>query len=181
MQKSLLRGGCLCVRHRVYGRHLGRDKNQRQALFKSLVRSLFTYGTIETSETKVKAIKGLVDKLINLAKNKNTQHMIQSFFTTKALRERIIKEVAPKLSDRQSGYTSTIRVGSRAGDNAMVVRMSLINNEKLKPFEKKSSALSTQSSDKKQAKAKEATSKESKPAKKPVQVTKKEGRKTKKS
>ena len=148
------------MRHRVYGRHLGRTKNERQALFKSLVQSLFTYGTIETTDSKVKSIKGLVDKLINLAKNKNTQHMIQSFFTTKSLQERIIKEVAPKLSDRQSGYTSTVRIGNRAGDNTMVVRMSLINNEQLKPFEKK--VVEKKSSDKK-PEAKAAVTKAPKP------------------
>ena len=51
------------MRHRVYGKHLGRDKDQRTTLFKGLVRSLFIHGTIQTSEAKAKAIKGLVDKV----------------------------------------------------------------------------------------------------------------------
>ena len=58
------------MRHRVYGKHLGRNKDQRKLLFKGLIYSLFSYGTIQTSEAKSKAIKGMVDKVIGLAKDK---------------------------------------------------------------------------------------------------------------
>jgi len=90
------------VRHRIYGKHLGRDKDTRDTLFKGLIQALFTHGTIETTEAKAKAIKGLVDKVINLAKN-----------------EKIY-------GNRTSGYTSLVKLGKRLGDQAMMVRMSLI-------------------------------------------------------
>jgi len=125
------------VRHRVYGKKLGMDKNERTALFKSLVQELVLHGTITTTESKVKAIKGLVDKIINLAKNKNTQRLLQVYFSNKALQERLIKEIAPSLENRVSGYTSTMRMGVREGDRTTVVKMSIIGNERLKPLEKK--------------------------------------------
>lgn len=121
------------MRHRVYGKKLGRSKNQRSGLFKSLVQSLFTYGTIETSEAKAKAIKGMVDKIINLAKNKNSQRLLQTYFSNKLLQERLVKEIAPKFGNRVSGYTSLVRLGTRAGDRSLMIRMSLIGSEKLKP------------------------------------------------
>ena len=124
------------MRHRVYGRKLNRNKNQRSRLFKSLVSSLFTFGTITTSEAKAKAIKGMVDKIINLAKSKNSKQLLLSYFANKALEERLIKEIAPKLGNRNSGYTSLIRVGTQSGDQSMAVKMSLIGAEQLKPFEK---------------------------------------------
>ncbi len=124
------------MRHRVYGKKLGRNKNERTALFKSLVQSLFTYGTIETSEQKAKAVKGLVDKVINLAKSKNTQRLLQSYLINKNLQERLIKEIAPKLDDRISGYTTMLRLGERAGDRSTRVKISLIHSEELKPLEK---------------------------------------------
>lgn len=124
------------MRHNVYGKKLGRNKNERTALFKSLVHSLFSYGTIETSESKAKAVKGLVDKIINLAKNKNTQHLLQTYLVSKDLQQRLIKEIAPKLSDRVSGYITMLRIGTRAGDRSTMVRVSLIHNEQLKPIEK---------------------------------------------
>ena len=126
------------MRHRVYGKHLGRNKDQRKALFKGLIYSLLSHGTIQTSEVKAKAIKGLVDKVINLAKDKNTQGQVQSFVNDKPLRERLIKEIIPQLGKRTSGYSSVVKLGARLGDQTMMVRMSLIGAEQLKPIEKES-------------------------------------------
>ena len=124
------------MRHRVYGKHLGRNKDERDTLFKGLLKSLLTYGTIQTSEAKAKAIKGLVDKVINFSKDKKRQHLLQSFLIDKNLRDRLIKEIVPKISNRNSGYTSLVRLGSRFGDQTMMVKMSLIGAEELKPLEK---------------------------------------------
>ena len=97
--------------------------------------ALFSHGTIQTSETKAKAIKGLVDKVINFAKEKNI-HNLQSYISDKSLRERLVKEVAPKLGARNSGYTKLIRIGTRVGDQTNMVRMSLIESEEMKPISK---------------------------------------------
>lgn len=86
------------MRHRVYGKKLGRNKDERSALFKGLVQQLLLHGTITTSKARAKAIKGLVDKTINLTKNKGT---------------------------RKSGYTQLVRLGTRLGDQTMMVKMSL--------------------------------------------------------
>lgn len=112
------------MRHRVYGKHLGRDKDQRSLLFKGLVQAIFTHGTITTTEDKAKAIKGLIDKTINQAKNKQ-------FFQLG-----LTKEILPKLASRTSGYTSMVKMGRRLGDQAMRVRLSLIGAENIKPITK---------------------------------------------
>lgn len=126
------------MRHSVYGKHLGRNKNERTALFKSLVQDLLIHSSIETTETKAKAVKGLVDKIINQAKSKESRRLLQSFLTNKSLREKLIKEVVPNLKDRNSGYTSVVKLGLRKGDNAMMVRMSLLTEEvKVKSEESK--------------------------------------------
>lgn len=124
------------MRHRVYGKHLGRNKDQRDNLFRGLVQALLTHGTIRTSETKAKAIKPLIDKIINSAKDKQ-KNQLQSFLTDKNLQDRLVKEIIPKLGSRTSGYTATIRMGTRPGDQTTMVRMSLVGTEKLKPIEKK--------------------------------------------
>ncbi|MBU1000586.1 50S ribosomal protein L17 [Patescibacteria group bacterium] len=129
------------MRHRVYGKHLGRNKNERKALFKGLVRSLLSYGTIRTSEVKAKAIKGLVDKIINSVKSNTKQNrLVDSFVDNKDLCERLIKEIVPKLGSRTSGFTRTVRMGTRMGDQTTIVKMSLIGAEDLKPIEKGSKA-----------------------------------------
>lgn len=123
------------MRHRVYGKHLGRNKDERRSLFNGLVRSLFSYGTIQTSEVKAKAIKGLVDKIINAAKDK-TSGQLQSLINEKGIRERLVKEIVPKLGARTSGYSSMVKIGARSGDQTMMVKLSLIGAEELEPIKK---------------------------------------------
>ncbi|MBI2599859.1 50S ribosomal protein L17 [Candidatus Daviesbacteria bacterium] len=177
------------MRHRVYGRKLGRNKNERQGLFKSLVQSLLTYGTITTSETKAKAIKGMVDRIISLAKkeqvvanrNKNTQYLLQSYLANKDLRERLVKEIVPKLENRISGFTTLVRIGTRKGDQATLVKMSIIGSENLKPIKKESGVESQESGEKVEKKVLKKT--QTKPKKvaakrKPVKITKRGSKKS---
>jgi large subunit ribosomal protein L17 len=137
------------VRHNVYGKKLGRDKNERTALFKSLVQALVVSEKIQTTQAKAKAIKGLVDRIINDAKIKPTQHLVNQFFNNKKISEKLISDLAPRLKGRTSGYTSVVKLGRRMGDDAMVVQMSLLLE---------SSAVSRQPSDKSQKVGKEMTS-----------------------
>lgn len=125
------------MRHRVYGKHLGRDRNQRSALFKNLVRSLILWEKIETTESKAKAVKGFVDKLINAAKSPDTRRLISQFLIDKKTQEKLIKELVPKLFGRTSGYTSITRLGQRMGDGAMMVQMRLLVEEASRGVSKK--------------------------------------------
>lgn len=117
------------MRHKVYGKRLGRDKNARNALFKNLVRSLVLWEKIETTEAKAKAVKGLVDKLINSAKTPNTRRLVSQFLIDKKAQEKLIKDLSPRLGSRNCGYTSVIKLGKRLGDRAMMVEMRLLTEE----------------------------------------------------
>ncbi len=117
------------MRHSVYGKKLSRNKNQRTALFKSLVQSLIISGSIQTTETKAKSIKGLVDKIINQAKSPNTQRLVSQFLIQKKVQDKLFNEVVPALSSRNSGYTSVVKMGRRLGDGAPIVKMSLLLEE----------------------------------------------------
>lgn len=121
------------MRHSIYGKHLGRDKNQRTALFRGLVRSLILYGHIHTTETKAKAIKGLFDKLVTASK-KDTEagkRVVQSFLPQKAINQRLLNDIAPKFKDRNSGFTKTVKLGRRLGDQAMMVEMKIVDSNKV--------------------------------------------------
>lgn len=48
-------------------RKLGRPTDQRKAILKNLVTSLIQYGRIETTETRAKEVRDIVEKLITLA------------------------------------------------------------------------------------------------------------------
>lgn len=123
------------MRHRVYGKHLGRDKNQRTALFRGLIRSLFLQGSLTTTNTKAKSIKGLVDRLITKSKNKSeaSKRVITSIISQPEVINKLIQEIGPRYKERQSGFTQVVRLGKRMGDGAMMVRMNLIEEEQIKP------------------------------------------------
>lgn len=114
------------MRHNIYGKKLSRDKNQRTALFKSLVRSLILSERIQTTQAKAQAIKGLVDKLIKQAKSSNTQRLVSQFITDKTVYNKLINDLVPRMESRNSGYTSVVKLGFRQGDGAAIVQMSLL-------------------------------------------------------
>lgn len=119
------------MRHRVYGKHLSRDTHERTALFKNLVQSLIMSEQIQTTQAKAKAISGLVDKLVNQAKTPQAIKLFDQFSNQKKIGEKLIKEIAPRFSDRNSGYTSIVKLGKRLGDGAMLVRMSFVEGVKV--------------------------------------------------
>jgi large subunit ribosomal protein L17 len=111
------------MRKNVFGRQFSRDTNQRKSLFKSLLSSLILDESIKTTLEKAKAIKGDADKLINMAKRGDARLATQFLQRTLGIQavEKIIKELAPRLKDRTSGYTRIIKLGRRFSDNAPMV------------------------------------------------------------
>jgi large subunit ribosomal protein L17 len=127
------------MRKNVFGRQFSRDTNERKSLFKSLISSLILQESIKTTVEKAKAIKGDVDKIINMAKKR--KGALAKQFLQKSLgkseMEKVIKDLAPRLKGRTSGYTRIIKLGRRFSDNAAMVVMEWVvkpeaKNEELK-------------------------------------------------
>lgn len=114
------------MRHKVYGRKLGRNKNERATLFRNLIRSLILSGQIETTQAKAKAIKGLVDKLITQAKSPSTKNLVSQFLMDKKIASKLVDDLVPQFQNRHSGYASIVKVGKRVGDDATLVSVRLL-------------------------------------------------------
>jgi len=122
------------MRKNVFGRQFSRDTNERKSLFKSLISSLILRESIKTTSEKAKAIKGDVDKLINKAKRGNEKlatQFLQRSLGIEAM-TKVIKELAPRLKDRTSGYTRIIKIGRRFSDNAEMVVMEWVVKKEVK-------------------------------------------------
>lgn len=126
------------MRHRVAGKKFSRTHNQRKALFKNLINSLIIHGAIKTTEIKAKAIRGLVDKLITRGKTGTLQarRLIGAFLQNKKVVEKIVDELGPIFKNRKGGFTRIIRLGQRGGDNAMMVRLELVEKPVVAPVKK---------------------------------------------
>jgi large subunit ribosomal protein L17 len=119
------------MKKRVFGRKLKRDVNERKALFASLISSLVLHGRIKTTEAKAKAIKPTVEKLITKAKNKGKmarKHLLR--FLSPRIVDKIIKNIAPRYAKRPGGYTRIIKLGERLKDNAKMVIMEFVEEDK---------------------------------------------------
>lgn len=158
------------MRKNVFGRRFKRDKNERRAMFKSLMSSLVLEGRIKTTEAKAKAIKGEVDKLITKARKEVllAKKLLGQKLHPEAI-EKLIKEVAPRFAKRQGGYTRIIKLERRVGDNAQVVLMEWVEGENLP---------AVQEAKKEPVKSKEKKEKAVKAPKVKKAVVKKETKKT---
>ena len=112
------------MKKNVFGRKFKRDKNERKALFKSLMSALVMSERIQTTEAKAKAIRPEIEKLVTKAKQGgNAAKLVIEKSLTRPAYDKIIKEIAPRFDKRQGGYTRLIKLGERFGDDAPVVVM----------------------------------------------------------
>lgn len=110
------------MKKHIFGKKLGRDKDERKALFKSLMSSLILSEKIQTTEAKAKAIRPEIEKLVTKAKkgSNSAKRVLEKSLTREAF-EKIIKEIAPSFENKQGGYTRLVKLGKRLGDNTSIV------------------------------------------------------------
>lgn len=125
------------MRHRISGRVLGRDSGHRKALFRNLIKDLFTYERIETTEAKARAIRSDAEKLITKAKRGvadggnrvHAQRQVVAYLNDKDIAKKVFDDFAPRYADRNGGYTRMVKIGQRQGDAAKMVVLELVDSE----------------------------------------------------
>lgn len=122
-------------RHGYKGRKFGRERDQREALIKGLADSLIQHESIETTLPKAKEIVPYVEKLITKAKkgDLHNRRLIIASLHTKESANKLVDEIAPKLSGRVSGHLRVERTRVRRGDNAQLARVSFVDDLKEAP------------------------------------------------
>ena len=117
------------MRHRNAGFKLGRITQHRWALFRNLLVALFRHERIETTEAKAKAVRGLAEHMITLAKRDNlhARRQVLAMVPDTGVVGELFRTIAPRFGDRNGGYTRIIRAGYRAGDNAPMVLLELVD------------------------------------------------------
>ncbi len=109
------------MRHGNHKYKLGVKPQHRKALVQNLCIELITHGKIKTTETKAKAIKPFVEKLVTLAKNDTIANRRLAFtkLNNKEAVATLFTTVAPKFKQRPGGYTRLLKIAEgRLGDGA---------------------------------------------------------------
>lgn len=119
------------MRHRKGGFKLGRNTSHRRALLRNLVTSIIEHDRIETTLTKAKAARPLVEKMITLGKNGSVHARRQAlaYLMTPDAVDRLFAIVAPRYETRNGGYSRILRAGPRKGDSAEVAIIELLGAE----------------------------------------------------
>lgn len=131
------------MRHGNKINKLSRTASHRKAMLQNMACSLIKHKNINTTVAKAKALRKFVEPLITRSKN-DTQHnrrMAFNYLQDKHAVKELFTEVADKVGDRPGGYTRVLKLGLRAGDNAEMAMIELIDfNEFYEPKKKKSSS-----------------------------------------
>lgn len=119
------------------GPRLGGGPAHERLLLSNLAASLFTYGRIETTETKAKRLRPVAERLITFAKrgDLHARRRALSILRDKTVVHVLFTEIAPQVEGRDGGYTRIIKTGYRKGDNAPLAVIELV----LEPVKKKAS------------------------------------------
>lgn len=120
------------MRHRRNVRRLGRATDQRMALIRNMVYSVFdapSEGKITTTEAKAKQARQVVERMITLTRNDtvHARRMARRVLGDPQMVQRLFEEIGPQFRERPGGYTRMVRLGTRRGDAASMVRLELID------------------------------------------------------
>ena len=117
------------MKHRRAGKKLGRVTAHRWALFRNLLTALFQHERITTTEAKAKALRGLADHVIGLAKREtlHARRQALALVPDETVVKKVFDTVGPRYAERHGGYTRIIKVGHRAGDDAPLVLLELVD------------------------------------------------------
>jgi large subunit ribosomal protein L17 len=117
------------MRHGKAGYKLGRLTQHRWAMFRNLLVALFRHERIMTTEAKAKAVRGLAEEMITLAKRESlhARRQVLAMVPDREVVATLFDRIAARFSDRRGGYTRIIRAGVRPGDAAPLVLLELVD------------------------------------------------------
>lgn len=142
------------MRHMCKKHTLGKAKDQREALLRSLATELFTHGEITTTMARAKALRPYAEGIISLAKkgDLHARRQASRFIYDKEIGKFIVvdtkevvevpaegqkvvaqtvlrklfNQIGVKYSSRQGGYTRIFRLPPRRGDASEMALIQLV-------------------------------------------------------
>lgn len=117
------------MRHQKSGRKLNRNSSHRKAMFQNMVVSLLRHGMIKTTLPKAKSLRIFAEPMITLGK---TDSLANRRLAYNRLRDReivtkLFTEIGPRNANRPGGYLRILKCGFRAGDNAPMAIVEIID------------------------------------------------------
>ena len=137
------------MKHRRGFNPLGMMSAHRKAMQRNMITSLFRLERIRTTKAKALEVRRAAEKMITRAKEDtvHNRRIVSSRLFDEAVVAKLFTTIAPRMKERNGGYTRIIKLGERKGDAAEVVILELVDY-KLDTGEKKKSKKDKETSDK---------------------------------
>lgn len=110
-------------------RKLGRDNKHRRSMLATLTKQLILNESIITTEARAKEVRKCFDKMISYGK-KNTlisRRLALAFLhNDEECVNKVFHDLAARFASRAGGYTRIIKLQERRGDNALMVKLEIV-------------------------------------------------------
>lgn len=138
------------MRHRKSGKRLGRNTSHRNAMMRNMVTSFFDCEKITTTDARAKELRKMAEKLITMARrgDLHSRRLAMQVVRDKKTVAKLFETIAPRYTDRPGGYTRIIKLGLRAGDNASLSMIELVEEAVVAKPKKKAPAKKAVKADK---------------------------------
>jgi large subunit ribosomal protein L17 len=117
------------MRHLKSGRKFNRTSSHREAMFRNMAASLIKHELIRTTLPKAKELRRVAEPLITLAKQDSVANRRLAFarLRDKQAVGKLFVELGPRYQSRPGGYLRLLKCGFRAGDNAPMAFVELVD------------------------------------------------------
>lgn len=117
------------MNHRNGFNPLSRTTAHRRAMSRNMVTSLFRYERITTTKSKALEVRKSAEKLITRAKEDSVHNRreVAKFIADEKILNKLFTDIAPRMKERNGGYTRVLKLGYRQGDAADVVILELVD------------------------------------------------------
>jgi large subunit ribosomal protein L17 len=111
-------------------RKLSRESRIRRSMLAGITKDVIMSEGVTTTEARAKEVRKFVDKMITYGKDGSLvarRKALAFLHNDKNVVNKIFNELAPRYADRNGGYTRIIKLTERKGDDALTVRLELVD------------------------------------------------------
>lgn len=119
------------MRHQKSGRKLNRTSSHRKAMFQNMIVSLLRHEIIKTTLPKAKSLRTFAEPIITLGKEDSLARRRLAFnrLRDREIVTKLFNDIGPRNANRPGGYLRVLKCGFRAGDNAPMAIVELVEKQ----------------------------------------------------
>ena len=136
-------------------RKLGVDNKHRRSMLATLTKEVINNERIKTTVTRAKETRKFVEKMITYGKKGDLvarRKALAFLHNDKKTVDKVFNDLAKRYKKRNGGYTQILKLSERRGDDALMVVLKLVEEDKKeekKPATKKTTKKTTKKETKK--------------------------------